>query len=205
MGGVWERRRHSVREAFVALAPVLVVVSGIVALAVHDAFAGHIGVGELAVVLQAVLVAMACATITVQDSMVALGVATLEATLELEAATQSQASLGGTRAAADLPRREVRFDAVHFAYPGRGKEVLAGVDLVVPAGKSLALVGENGAGKTTLIKLLARLVDPTAGTVRVDGTSFKGHRPVFLAAALGGRLPGVPSLPLVCGREHRPQ
>jgi ATP-binding cassette subfamily B protein len=57
---------------------------------------------------------------------------------------------------------------VRFAYPGRG-EVFDGLDLVIPAGQSLAIVGDNGAGKTTLVKLLCRLYDPTAGRITVDG------------------------------------
>ncbi len=68
-----------------------------------------------------------------------------------------------------LPRREVRFESVAFRYPGAGEDVLTGLDLVLEAGRSTAIVGVNGAGKTTLITLLARLRDPTAGRILVDG------------------------------------
>jgi len=61
---------------------------------------------------------------------------------------------------------------VSFHYPG-GPPVLAGLDLVVPAGSSLAIVGQNGAGKTTLAKLLCRLYDPTAGSILVDGANLR--------------------------------
>ena len=57
------------------------------------------------------------------------------------------------------PAREIRFRDVTFAYPG-GAPVLEGFDLTIPAGSSLAIVGQNGAGKTTLAKLLCRLYDP---------------------------------------------
>jgi ABC-type multidrug transport system fused ATPase/permease subunit len=64
---------------------------------------------------------------------------------------------------------ELRFHEVSFAYD-EGRAVLAGFDLTVPAGSSIAIVGVNGAGKTTLAKLLCRLYDPTDGRIEVDGT-----------------------------------
>ena len=67
---------------------------------------------------------------------------------------------------------ELRFEAVAFAYPGTDRPVLEGLDLVVPSGSSLAIVGQNGAGKTTLAKLLCRLYDPTRGRITVDGTDL---------------------------------
>ncbi|HZL80981.1 MAG TPA: ATP-binding cassette domain-containing protein, partial [Demequina sp.] len=60
-----------------------------------------------------------------------------------------------------------------FTYPGTDRPVLEGVDLVLPAGSTVAVVGENGAGKTTLVKLLCRFYDATAGTVRVDGVDLR--------------------------------
>jgi len=67
---------------------------------------------------------------------------------------------------------EVRFHHVSFGYPG-GPLVLDGFDLTIPAGSSLAIVGQNGAGKTTLAKLLCRLYDPLDGRVEVDGTDLR--------------------------------
>ncbi|MBA2625078.1 MAG: ATP-binding cassette domain-containing protein [Acidimicrobiia bacterium] len=79
----------------------------------------------------------------------------------------------GTRRAAGLPAREIAFRDVTFAYPGTGgQHVLEGLDLTIPAGSSLAIVGRNGAGKTTLAKLLCRLYDPTSGTIEVDGIAL---------------------------------
>ena len=72
----------------------------------------------------------------------------------------------------DLPAREIRFRNVTFAYPGGGK-VLDGFDLAIPAGSSLAIVGQNGAGKTTLAKLLCRLYDPQDGAIEVDGVDLR--------------------------------
>jgi ABC-type multidrug transport system fused ATPase/permease subunit len=72
-----------------------------------------------------------------------------------------------------LPAREIRFEHVRFAYPGTERAVLDGFDLTIPAGRSLAIVGQNGAGKTTLAKLVCRLYDPEGGAVRVDGVDLR--------------------------------
>ncbi|RHW28038.1 ABC transporter ATP-binding protein [Nocardioides immobilis] len=70
------------------------------------------------------------------------------------------------------PRGEVRFDAVDFAYVD-DRPVLEGLDLRVPAGQTLALVGTTGAGKTTVAKLATRFYDPTAGRVLLDGVDLR--------------------------------
>jgi ATP-binding cassette, subfamily B, bacterial len=177
MARVWRRRRSSVRDAVLAIVPVLLAASGILALAVIDALSGSITAGELVVVLQATLAALACTTIQVSDSLVALGVATLEATMALEDALAGRPEPLGLLLATGLPEREVRFDNVRYSYPGQPRDILKAVNLVIPAGKSLAIVGENGAGKTTLIKLLARLAEPTGGAVYVDGVALRDIDP----------------------------
>jgi ATP-binding cassette subfamily B protein len=71
-------------------------------------------------------------------------------------------------------RGEVELHDVHFAYGGAaGAEALAGVDLRVAPGETVALVGETGAGKSTIVKLLARFYDPTSGSVAVDGIDLR--------------------------------
>jgi ABC-type multidrug transport system fused ATPase/permease subunit len=75
--------------------------------------------------------------------------------------------------AAGRPASEVRLRDLRFAYPGTDVPVLDGLDLTIPAGSSLAIVGQNGAGKTTLAKLLCRLYDPDAGAIEVDGTDLR--------------------------------
>ncbi len=67
---------------------------------------------------------------------------------------------------------EVDFRRVGFRYSGSSTDALADVDLHIPPGSSLALVGRTGAGKSTIVKLLARFYDPTSGCVRVDGTDI---------------------------------
>ena len=68
--------------------------------------------------------------------------------------------------------REVHFHHVHFSYR-TGREILHGIDLIVPRGTSLALVGPTGAGKTTLASLVARFHDPTSGEVFLDGVAIR--------------------------------
>ena len=70
-------------------------------------------------------------------------------------------------------RASIRFEGVHFTYPGRETPVFDGLDLEIQAGTSLAIVGENGAGKTSFVKLLARLYDPTGGRILVDGIDLR--------------------------------
>jgi ABC-type multidrug transport system fused ATPase/permease subunit len=79
----------------------------------------------------------------------------------------------GTEPPAGRPAREIRFRGVTFAYPGAAAPVLDRFDLVIPAGSSLAIVGQNGAGKTTLAKLLCRLYDPQGGAIEVDGVDLR--------------------------------
>jgi ATP-binding cassette, subfamily B, bacterial len=79
----------------------------------------------------------------------------------------------------------VRFEDVGFTYPGADRPALAGVDLDVPAGSTLAVVGETGSGKTTLGSLVARLYDPGHGSVRIDGTDLRDIRLADLAAIVG--------------------
>jgi len=80
----------------------------------------------------------------------------------------------GTRPADGMPAHHIRFRNVTFAYPAApGRPVLGGLDLEIPAGSSLAIVGQNGAGKTTLAKLLCRLYDPQSGAIEVDGVDLQ--------------------------------
>jgi len=75
--------------------------------------------------------------------------------------------------ASGMPAREVRFRDLKFAYPNTTEPVLDGFNLTIPAGSSLAIVGQNGAGKTTLAKLLCRLYDPQGGAIEIDGVDLR--------------------------------
>jgi ATP-binding cassette subfamily B protein len=82
-------------------------------------------------------------------------------------------------------RGEVRFDGVGFAYDPDGAPTLREVDLVVPAGAKVAVVGETGSGKTTLGYLVARLYDVTEGSVTIDGVDVRDASFASLAATVG--------------------
>jgi ATP-binding cassette subfamily B protein len=87
----------------------------------------------------------------------------------LEDYAASVAALGDLAAPARL-RRGIRFDHVSFAYPGTSRVVLDDVSVTLPAGAVVAIVGENGAGKTTLVKLLAKMYEPSSGSILLDDT-----------------------------------
>ena len=96
------------------------------------------------------------------------------AVLLLQRAMDPEGALAqGARSARGLPAREIRFCNVTFAYPASSEPVLSGFDLTIPAGSSIAIVGQNGAGKTTLAKLLCRLYDPQQGAIEIDGVDLR--------------------------------
>jgi ABC-type multidrug transport system fused ATPase/permease subunit len=133
---------------------------------------GRLSLGELVVYAQ-------CA---VGTSLIAFGglnwaldgaSAPVSAVLRLGAAMAPAGALSnGAREASGMPARDVRFRDVSFAYSG-GTPVLDHFDLTIPAGSSLAIVGQNGAGKTTLAKLLCRLYDPQSGAIEIDGEDLR--------------------------------
>lgn len=69
--------------------------------------------------------------------------------------------------------REVRFSGVSFAYPNTSSTAVEDVDLIVPRGKSVAIVGRNGSGKTTLLAMLPRFYDPSSGSISIDGVDIR--------------------------------
>src|SRR5207249_4451312 len=99
--------------------------------------------------------------------------APVAAVLRLEPAMRPAGGLrSGDRPADATPAREIRLRDVTFAYPA-GAPVLEHFDLTIPAGSSLAIVGQNGAGKTTIAKLLCRLYDPQSGAIEIDGVDIR--------------------------------
>ncbi|MEV6706480.1 ABC transporter ATP-binding protein [Micromonospora wenchangensis] len=82
-------------------------------------------------------------------------------------------------------RGHLRVEDVTFSYPGSDTAAVAGISLDVPAGSSLALVGETGSGKSTLAALVSRLHDPDAGRITIDGVDLRDLRLTDLAAVVG--------------------
>jgi len=98
--------------------------------------------------------------------------------LEVEAAE-------GTATEGVNPGDGIRFDDVSFTYPGASKPALSHINLHLPPGSRLALVGHNGSGKTTLIKLLAGLYSPQTGRIMLDGTPLQEWGPEALRSRIG--------------------
>jgi ATP-binding cassette subfamily B protein len=104
------------------------------------------------------------------------------ATTALTPTASTQAALTPTGPAsptngwpAALPQRlreGITLTGVGFSYPGTDTPVIRGIDLTIPAGATVAVVGDNGAGKTTLVKLLCGFYRPTVGSIRVDGVDL---------------------------------
>jgi ATP-binding cassette, subfamily B, bacterial len=100
--------------------------------------------------------------------------APIRAVLRLEPAMAKAGALPEAHGCtAERPKREIRFRNVTFAYPQATEPVLENFELTIPAGSSLAIVGQNGAGKTTIAKLLCRLYDPQQGAIEVDGKDVR--------------------------------
>jgi ATP-binding cassette subfamily B protein len=93
--------------------------------------------------------------------------------LEPEMASAGALTQVGTHPRHTTSAPEIRFRDVTFTYPTGSRPVLDGFDLTIPAGASLAIVGQNGAGKTTIAKLLCRLYDPDSGSIEIDGVDLR--------------------------------
>jgi len=141
-----------------------------------DAAAGRLDLGHLVVFAQAAVGASLIAFGGINWAMDGAA-APVAAVLRLEPAMAKRGALAAPRSAARsadaVPAREIRFRDVGFAYPGSDRPVLEGFDLAIPAGSSLAIVGQNGAGKTTIAKLLCRLYDPQRGAIEADGVDLR--------------------------------
>ncbi|HEX8880661.1 MAG TPA: ABC transporter ATP-binding protein [Candidatus Acidoferrum sp.] len=112
--------------------------------------------------------------------------APVAAVLRLEPAMRPAGALGSGRRAVDAKcAHAIRLRDVTFAYPTAGAApVLEHFDLTVPAGSSLAIVGQNGAGKTTIAKLLCRLYDPQSGRIEIDGVDLREFDPASWRARI---------------------
>ena len=171
------------RERPVIWSMLLVVSANVVVfwLLASAAAAGRISLGEVVVYVQS----------AVGVSMIAFGgfswaldgaAAPVVAVMRLEPAMRPAGGLSSGKRPADAkPARDIRLRDVSFAYPAAastplsagGVPVLEHLDLTIPAGSSLAIVGQNGAGKTTIAKLLCRLYDPQSGAIEIDGVDIR--------------------------------
>ncbi len=187
---IWAATRLRERPLVWSLLLVLAANAAVFAALGNDAAEGRLPLSRLVVFASA---ALSTALIAVGGLSWAIDgtAAPVAAVLRLEGAMAESGALPlGEENAARLPAREIRFRNVTFAYPtpqeptpagagekeaaGEAREpVLSGFDLTLPAGSSLAIVGQNGAGKTTLAKLLCRLYDPQEGSIEIDGIDLR--------------------------------
>jgi ABC-type multidrug transport system fused ATPase/permease subunit len=175
MREVWRRSKAN-RLRQVSVLTFVVVAHGIAFwIIVAATRAGDISVARLAVVVPAMLAMSSIGEVTKHTGAVTFGAIALTAIAEAEErlVTGPEFKVPGERPATGLPAREIRFEKVAFTYPHRTTPVYKSLDLRIAAGTSLAIVGSNGAGKTTLVKLLARLLEPTAGRILVDGVDLR--------------------------------
>ena len=178
---LWERItrrlwRAQVKATALRAAGQLVFAGGYVAgvlLVVNDAIGGHRSVGDvvLAITLAAQVNQQVAAAVQLLHDLQRIA----RAYSRLEWLETYIAEREPKLADQPVPERladGIRFDDVAFRYPGTDRVVLAGVNLHLPAGSTVAIVGENGAGKSTLVKLLCRFYEPTSGTITADGSNL---------------------------------
>ncbi|MDQ0375376.1 ABC transporter ATP-binding protein [Cellulomonas humilata] len=173
------RRRRLYLVPYLVYTAIGLVISAAVLVSIaRSASAGEITLTALALGIQSVVAAIALGEYYPEsDVQTQYGMQAVAALAEFEARmADAEARLPaagpGLPVPPDAPEEAIRFDDVHFAYPGSSRPVLDGLDLELPAGLCTAIVGVNGAGKTTLVKLLTRLHEPTAGRLTVDGTDL---------------------------------
>ena len=147
---------------------------GAMALVVSRALSGQAGVGD--VVLTFSLASQLNAQVAGAVALVSWLMQVLKTVSRYlwlqDYSDEARAAADGTAQPPAVLRHGIDFEGVAFAYPQTEEPVLAGVDLHIPAGSTVAIVGDNGAGKSTLIKLLCRFYEPTEGTIRIDGVDL---------------------------------
>ena len=177
VGGYQERRlllQHDQGRASAALD----VAAGLGGLAVAAAGAALAARGGLAPGLLPMLILLAVAAFLPVGEIAQVGrqlADTVASTRRLRVVERERPAVASGRLdpATPVGGSAVAFGGVDFTYPGRGRPALAGLDLVIPAGRTAALVGASGAGKSTVASLLLRFWDPGAGHVTLDGTDLR--------------------------------
>ncbi|MGH3850465.1 MAG: ATP-binding cassette domain-containing protein, partial [Pseudonocardiaceae bacterium] len=150
----------------------------IFALLVRSAAAGQITLAQLTTYALASYALSGIVRVDAEDLCVRSGTAPVPVVAELESAVSAyRFGLAGSRPADRLPRAGIRLEGVSFGYTWRRQLVLHDVNLDIPAGRSLAIVGEKNAGKSTLVNLLARIYDPSGGRITVDGIDLANLEP----------------------------
>ncbi len=175
---LWQAARGDRRTAATWLGAIVTVHALVFVVIARAAAAGNLMPGQVAIVVQAIF-AMAALGELGGETWLENGLQVIPPVLALEQAARAPSVDPGHRAmVVEQLKEALRFEGVCFRYPGRPVDTLDRLDLEIPAGRSLAIVGDNGAGKTTLVKLLARLYDPDEGRITVDGRDLRDLDPV---------------------------
>ncbi|PGH51980.1 ABC transporter ATP-binding protein [Streptomyces sp. Ru87] len=172
------RRRIYLKPYFGYTALGLLTAGAVTAWTARGAAAGTFSLTALALALQAAVAALLLGEhYPESDANTQFGMDAVRGLADFESRLAERlpgdVTADATGDARGLPREGVRFRDVSFRYAGGRRPVLDGLDLVLRAGECTAIVGLNGAGKTTLVKLLARMYEPTGGTVLVDGQDVR--------------------------------
>ena len=168
MDPLWKERanRRELGLASIAMSVSSVAAAGYVGL---SALNGEFGIGSVSVFLGAIAGLYSFGSgYGPGDIQLQYGLGALPAIEEIEAIAESSDQVGSKMLPDKAPLQNIRFENVSFTYPGTSNEVLDDLNLLLPAGKSTAIVGLNGAGKTTVVKLLCRFYEPDAGQILVD-------------------------------------
>lgn len=176
---VWaERRRTNVVRFLYFTAAGLLVLAVALGFLVRSAALGALTLPELVLVLQAAIAATILGDYYHEaDDRAQFGMIAAHALEDFDRKVTAFAAddvrATGDADATGFPAREIRFERVSFTYAAGHRPVIDELDLTLRAGECTAVVGLNGAGKTTLVKLLARLHEPTAGRLTVDGADLR--------------------------------
>lgn len=179
MKQIWELRRGIMRgrifPMMVSVWPLFLLTFVLIA---RTGVAQEISLGQVTLYSLAFFGGAVVGQLGNHDTQLEYGLATIPAIEKLGHIVEPAALKGGSGDPSGLPKVGVEFQDVWFRYPGdRTAWIFEGLDIVIPAGRSLAIVGKNGAGKTTLIKLLSRFYDPQRGRILVDGVDIKEFSP----------------------------
>ncbi|GAB3420080.1 ABC transporter ATP-binding protein [Flindersiella endophytica] len=171
---VWRARRAGLLPVLGTIGTIAVASAPVIAALAYGTLAGRLSAAELTVYVQAILALRMLGNGLLQTWWVRQGAAAIPHLLGLEERTHARGFRAeGTVPANAMPCEGIRLQGVSFRYPGQDRPVLDRLDVEIPAGSSLAIVGRNGEGKTTLLKLLTRLYDPDQGAILVDGHDLR--------------------------------
>ncbi|MGH3757446.1 ATP-binding cassette domain-containing protein [Actinophytocola sp.] len=167
---IWQHRRLGMRTVVAATGGVLLTHLMVLGVLGSQAADGEVSVAYLVVYVQAVLGTSALGYVFGAEVPLARAREAAARALALEERLRSPRTEPAPPAPLTRPEAvTVHLRDVRFTYPGCDRPTLAGLDLVIPSGQSVAIVGTNGAGKSTLMKLLCGLYEPDAGRISISG------------------------------------